>query len=119
MNEKVYTAWFPQCCAPTLITRDMGDMAAFLREHGKIVCKPLDGMGGRSIFAIESGDKNTPVIFETLSDYGERFVVVQRYLPEIVTSGDSRILLIDGEAHPPLGERQPRQSRRRRHGRRP
>ena len=100
MNEKVYTAWFPQCCAPTLITRDMGDMAAFLREHGKIVCKPLDGMGGRSIFAIESGDKNTPVIFETLSDYGERFVVVQRYLPEIVTSGDSRILLIDGEAHP-------------------
>ena len=49
MNEKVYTAWFPQCCAPTLITRDMKEMESFLAEHGKIVCKPLDGMGGRSI----------------------------------------------------------------------
>ena len=58
MNEKVYTAWFPQCCAPTLITRDMADMHAFLREHGRIVCKPLDGMGGRSIFVVERGDKN-------------------------------------------------------------
>ena len=70
MNEKVYTAWFPQCCAPTLITRDMADMHAFLREHGKIVCKPLDGMGGRSIFVVDRGDKNANVIFETLTDYG-------------------------------------------------
>jgi glutathione synthase len=97
-NEKVYTAWFPECCAPTLITRDMGDMDAFLREQGKIVCKPLHGMGGRSIFVVEQGDKNASVVFETLSDYGERFVIVQRYLPEIVTSGDLRILLIDGQA---------------------
>ena len=58
MNEKVYTAWFPQCCAPTLITRDMADMHAFLREHGRIVCKPLYGMGGRSIFVVDLGDKN-------------------------------------------------------------
>ena len=58
INEKVYTAWFPQCCAPTLITRDMADMDAFLREHGKIVCKPLHGMGGRSIFVLEQHDKN-------------------------------------------------------------
>jgi glutathione synthase len=97
MNEKVYTAWFPQCCAPTLITRDMADMAAFLREHGKIVCKPLDGMGGRSIFVIEQNDKNMNVVFETLTASGERFAIVQRYLPEIVESGDSRVLLIDGE----------------------
>jgi glutathione synthase len=97
MNEKVYTAWFPECCAPTLITRDMGDMAAFLHEQGKIVCKPLDGMGGRSIFVVEHEDKNTHVIFETLSDYGRRFIIVQRYLPEIAVSGDSRILLIEGE----------------------
>jgi glutathione synthase len=97
MNEKVYTAWFPECCAATLITRDMGDMQAFLDEQGKIVCKPLDGMGGRSIFVVERGDKNTHVIFETLSDYGERFIIVQRYLPEIVASGDSRVLLIEGE----------------------
>ena len=121
MNEKVYTAWFPECCAPTLITRDMDEMQAFLREHGKIVAKPLDGMGGRSIFVVEAGDKNSAVIFETLSDYGERFVIVQRYLPEIVASGDSRILLIDGEPVPyalariPSADRQSRQSRRRRH----
>jgi glutathione synthase len=97
MNEKVYTAWFPECCAPTLITRDMGDMEAFLHEQGKIVCKPLDGMGGRSIFVVERDDKNTHVIFETLSDYGRRFIIVQRYLPQIATSGDARILLIEGE----------------------
>lgn len=96
MNEKVYTAWFPQCCAPTLITRDMTDMQAFLLEHDKIVCKPLHGMGGRSIFVIERGDKNTNVVFETLTDYGSRFAIVQRYLPEIVTGGDSRVLLVDG-----------------------
>lgn len=100
MNEKVYTAWFPQCCAPTLITRDMADMSAFLTEHGRIVCKPLYGMGGRSIFVIEAGDKNTNVVFETLTDYGQRFAIVQRYLPEIVQTGDARVLLIDGEPVP-------------------
>lgn len=100
MNEKVYTAWFPQCCAPTLITRDMGDMHGFLAEHGKIVCKPLHGMGGRSIFVIEQGDKNANVVFETLTNYGTQFAIVQRYLPEIVSSGDSRVLLVDGEPMP-------------------
>src|SRR5665213_93327 len=100
MNEKVYTAWFPQCCAPTLITRNMADMQGFLHEQAKIVAKPLDGMGGRSIFVVEAGDKNSQVIFETLSDYGQRFIIVQRYLPEIVDSGDSRILLVAGEPVP-------------------
>ena len=100
MNEKVYTAWFPQCCAPTLITRDMGDMAAFLAEHGKAVCKPLHGMGGRSIFVLEQHDKNMGVVFETLTDYGQRFAIVQRYLPEIATGGDTRVLLVDGEPLP-------------------
>jgi len=97
MNEKVYTAWFPECCAPTLITRDMRDMAAFMAEHGRIVCKPLFGMGGRSIFVLETGDKNANVVFETLTDYGQRYAIVQRYIPDIVETGDSRILLIDGE----------------------
>jgi|SRR5579872_2770048 len=100
MNEKVYTAWFPQCCAPTLITRDMKDMEGFLREHGKIVCKPLDGMGGRSIFVLESQDKNMNVVFETLTDYGRKFAIAQRYIPDIVETGDSRVLLIDGEPVP-------------------
>jgi glutathione synthase len=100
MNEKVYTAWFPQCCAPTLITRDMNDMSAFLKEHGKIVVKPLDGMGGRSIFVLAEQDLNARVVFETLTAYGQRFAIVQRYLPEIATTGDSRVLLLDGEAVP-------------------
>jgi glutathione synthase len=100
MNEKVFTAWFAQCCAPTLITRDMQDMAAFAREHGRVVVKPLHGMGGRSIFVVDQGDKNMSVVFETLTDYGERYAIVQRYLPEIVTGGDSRVLLVDGEPIP-------------------
>jgi glutathione synthase len=100
MNEKVFTAWFPQCCAPTLITRDMADMEAFLRDHGKVVCKPLHGMGGRSIFVLERNDKNMNVVFETLTDYGQRFAIVQRYIPDIVETGDSRVLVIDGEPVP-------------------
>jgi glutathione synthase len=100
MNEKVYTAWFPQCCAPTLITREMDDMHAFLREHGRIVCKPLHGMGGKSIFVIDLGDKNANVVFETLTDYGSHYAIVQRYLPEIVETGDSRVILVDGEPIP-------------------
>ena len=125
MNEKVYTAWFPQCCAPTLITRDMADMMAFLREHGKIVVKPLDGMGGRSIFVVDAGDKNPNVIFETLTDYGQRFAIVQRYIPEIVrdrrcarAADRWRAGALRARAHPD-GHRQPRQPRRRRQGRRP
>jgi glutathione synthase len=100
MNEKVYTAWFPECCAATLITRDMADMHAFLREHGRAVCKPLHGMGGRSIFVLEAGDKNAGVVFETLTEYGSRYAIVQRYLPEIVTTGDARVILVDGEPVP-------------------
>ena len=100
MNEKVYTAWFPECCAPTLITRDMAAMHEFLREQGRIVCKPLYGMGGRSIFVVENGDKNAGVIFETLTAYGSQFAIVQRYLPEIATTGDARVLLVDGEPAP-------------------
>jgi glutathione synthase len=100
MNEKVYTAAFPQCCAATLVTRDMSDMAAFLHEQGKIVVKPLHGMGGRSIFVLAQGDVNARVVFETLTDYGQRFAIAQRYIPDIVQTGDSRVLLIDGEPVP-------------------
>jgi glutathione synthase len=100
MNEKVFTAWFPQCCAPTLITRDMTSMHAFLKEHVRIVCKPLHGMGGKSIFVVDRGDKNANVIFETLTEYGTRYAIVQRYIPDIVSTGDSRVLVIDGEPAP-------------------
>jgi glutathione synthase len=100
MNEKVYTAWFPQCCAPTLVTRDMQEMAAFAHTHGKIVCKPLHSMGGHSIFVLEPGDKNARVVFETLTADGSHFAMAQKYLPDIVVGGDARVLLIDGEPVP-------------------
>jgi glutathione synthase len=100
MNEKVYTAWFPECCAPTLITRDMADMHAFLREHRRVVCKPLYGMGGRSIFVLDADDKNANVVFETLTEYGTRYAITQRYIPDIVTTGDARVILVDGEPVP-------------------
>ncbi len=100
MNEKAYTAWFPDCCAPTLITRDMAAMEAFLGEHGQAVFKPLDGMGGRSVFVIAKGDRNARVVLETLTDGGRRYAIAQRYLPEIAESGDARILLVDGEPVP-------------------
>jgi glutathione synthase len=99
MNEKAYTAWFADCAPLTLITRSMADMKAFLREHGRIVVKPLDGMGGKSIFVVATGDNNANVIFETLTDYGSRFAMAQIYIPEI-SAGDKRILLVDGEPVP-------------------
>jgi glutathione synthase len=99
MNEKAYTAWFPDCAPLTLITRSMDDMRAFLAEHGQIVVKPLDGMGGKSIFVVKKGDNNANVIFETLTDYDRQFAMAQLYIPEI-SLGDKRILLIDGEPVP-------------------
>ncbi len=99
MNEKAYTAWFPECTPLTLITRSMDDMRVFLAEHGQIVLKPLDGMGGKSIFVVKKGDNNANVIFETLTDYGRQFAMAQLYIPEI-SLGDKRILLINGEPVP-------------------
>ena len=99
MNEKAYTAWFPQCTPTALITRSMEAMKAFLLEHDRIVAKPLDGMGGRSIFVVKKGDKNANVIFETLTDYGTQFAMAQVFIPEI-KAGDKRILLIEGEPVP-------------------
>ncbi len=99
INEKAYTAWFPDCTPLTLITRSMDDMRTFVAEQGRAVLKPLDGMGGRSIFVVRHGDKNANVIFETLTDYGTRFAMAQQYIPEI-SAGDKRILLIDGEPVP-------------------
>ncbi len=99
VNEKLYTAWFPECCPPTLITRDAAEVRAFLDEMGEIVVKPLHAMGGASVFRIRRGEPNTGVILETLFDYGRRFAVAQRFLPEIA-QGDKRILLVDGEPVP-------------------
>jgi glutathione synthase len=99
INEKAFTAWFPECCPPTLITRSMTRLRDFLREHGRIVVKPLDGMGGRSIFVIDSNDNNANVILETLTDYENQFTIGQKFIPEIA-AGDKRILLVDGVPAP-------------------
>ncbi len=98
-NEKMFTAWFPQCCPPTLVARDAARLKAFLNEQSDIVIKPLDGMGGASIFRLKLGDPNANVIFETLTGHGRRFAMAQRFIPEI-SKGDKRILLIDGEPVP-------------------
>ena len=99
MNEKAYIAWFPECTPLTLITRSMAEMKAFLLDNERIVVKPLDSMGGRSIFVVNKNDNNANVIFETLTDYGQRFAMAQVFIPEI-SAGDKRILLINGEAVP-------------------
>src|SRR6185295_12267228 len=80
-NEKAYTAWFPQCCPPTLMTRDMARIRAFLKEHGKIVVKPLDGMGGSMVFVLTQDDPNISVVLETLTQQGTRLTVAQKHLP--------------------------------------
>lgn len=97
MNEKAYTAWFPQCAPQTLVAREKAQLKQFLADHGHIVLKPLDGMGGRSIFVVRQGDNNANVIIETLTDNGRRFAIAQVFIPEI-SAGDKRILLVDGEA---------------------
>lgn len=98
-NEKLFTAWFPQCCAETLVAREPERIRTFLLEQGEIILKPLDGMGGTSIFRLRRGDPNLSVILETMTRYSSRYVMAQKYLPEIV-DGDKRILLVNGEAVP-------------------
>jgi glutathione synthase len=94
-NEKLAALLFPQCCPPTLVSRDPAALKAFVATHGQAVLKPLDGMGGRSIFRAAAGEPNLNVILETLTDGGRHLAMAQRYLPEI-TAGDKRILLVDG-----------------------
>ncbi|MBT8131380.1 MAG: glutathione synthase [Gammaproteobacteria bacterium] len=99
INEKVATAWFPELCPPTLVSRSMAQMRRFTEQHGKAVIKPLDGMGGKSIFVVASDDPNLGVVLETLTDMGTRFAMAQAFVPEI-SAGDKRILLVDGKAVP-------------------
>ena len=99
MNEKVYTAWFPECTPSTLISRSMAEIKLFLGQHKKIVVKPLDGMGGKSIFVVDENDGNANVIIETLTNYGKCSAMAQVFIPEI-KDGDKRILIIDGKPVP-------------------
>ncbi|MCW8920350.1 MAG: glutathione synthase [Sedimenticola sp.] len=98
-NEKLFTAWFPQCCTPTLVTSNKERILNFIEQQKDVILKPLDGMGGSSIFRSRQGDPNTNVIIETLTNHGHRYAMVQRFVPEI-SKGDKRILMIDGEPVP-------------------
>ncbi len=98
-NEKLSVANFPQFAPEFLVTRDNMLIREFLRSHDDIVVKPLDGMGGSSIFRLTKLDPNISVILETITDYGKRTVMAQRYLPQI-TQGDKRIIVINGEPLP-------------------
>jgi glutathione synthase len=106
-NEKMFTTWFPQCMPSTLVTRRRNQIREFLDEQKDIIVKPLDSMGGASVFRLRQGDPNIGVVLETVTAYDSRSVMVQRFVPEIV-DGDKRILLIDVPyalaRMPPAGE---------------
>jgi glutathione synthase len=99
VNEKLFTAHFPECCVPSLVSSDKSQLLDFLKIHHDIVLKPLDGMGGRGIFRIKENDVNTHSMMEMLSQNFTTQVIAQRYIPEII-HGDKRIILMHGEALP-------------------
>lgn len=98
-NEKVFATQFPDCCPPVLVSGDSRQLKAFHAQHGDVIFKPLDGMGGTSIFRVKADDPNLNVILETLTGLGRQTIMAQRYLPQI-KDGDKRILMIEGEPIP-------------------
>ena len=98
-NEKLYTAWFSEFTPTTLVTRSAQKIREFHQKHKDVILKPLDGMGGASIFRIKENDSNVGVIIETLTEHEQRYCMAQAFIPEIKT-GDKRILIVDGEPMP-------------------
>ncbi|MGH8460005.1 MAG: glutathione synthase [Stenotrophobium sp.] len=98
-NEKMFTAWFPQCTPPTLFSRDLATLRAFHAEYGDVIYKPVDGMGGQGVFRVGADGMNLGAVLEQLTGNGTTTIVAQRYLPAI-QDGDKRILTIDGEPVP-------------------
>jgi len=98
-NEKLFTNNFAQCMPPTLVSSQEEHIKAFYQQHHDIILKPLDGMGGASVFRIKPGDSNLSVIIETLTQHGTKLTMAQRFIPEI-KQGDKRILLVNGEPVP-------------------
>jgi len=96
-NEKLTATWFPHCTPPSLVSRDVAALRTFMEEQGRIVLKPLDAMGGRSVFVTGVGDLNATALLEEMTRRGTRTIIAQRYLPAVTETGDKRILLIDGE----------------------
>ena len=98
-NEKLFTAWFPELTPKTLVTRNNDKIREFHESLKDVIIKPLDGMGGSSIFRIKENDANVGVILETLTNHGEQYAMVQEYMPAI-KDGDKRILIVNGEPMP-------------------
>lgn len=98
-NEKVFATQFPQCCPPVLVSRMIHQLRKFHQQHEDVIFKPLDGMGGSSIFRCRTDDPNIGVILETLTNHGQRLIMAQKFIPEIL-QGDKRILVVDGEPVP-------------------
>ncbi|ARR50154.1 TPA: glutathione synthase [Photobacterium damselae] len=98
-NEKLFTAWFPELTPTTMVTRRADKIKAFHQQHGDVILKPLDGMGGSSIFRVMNGDPNVSVIIETLTNMGQNYCMAQTFVPDI-SNGDKRILVVDGEPMP-------------------
>lgn len=98
-NEKVFATQFPQCCPPVLVSRSDQQLRDFHQQHGDIIFKPLDGMGGAGIFRCKEDDPNVGVILETLTRFGQETIMAQKFIPDI-SNGDKRILVVDGEPVP-------------------
>lgn len=98
-NEKVFTAWFPELTPPTIFSCDKEVLCAFHKEFNDVIYKPINGMGGQGVFRVREDGLNLNAIIEELSDYGKRTIVAQKYLPAI-SSGDKRVIMIDGEVAP-------------------
>ena len=96
-NEKFFTLNFPQCCPKTLVSRDVKRLREFWDEHRDVIFKPLEGMGGQSVFHVDESARNLSVILEVLTHRQQVTIIAQQYIPEITTAGDKRILLINGE----------------------
>ncbi|MCR8922140.1 glutathione synthase [Dasania sp. GY-MA-18] len=98
-NEKLFATEFPECCPPLVVSRDPARLRAFHQQHQDVIFKPLDGMGGSSIFRVKADDPNLAVILETLTNFGQSTIMAQQFIPDI-SNGDKRVLLINGEPVP-------------------
>lgn len=99
-NEKFFTLLFPQCCPKTLVSRDISRLKAFWQSEGNVIFKPLEGMGGKSVFHVDKSGANLSVILEVLTQGQTTSIMAQTYIPEISSKGDKRILLINGKPAP-------------------
>ena len=99
-NEKFFTLNFPECCVPSLVSKNCERLRDFWQEHRSVIFKPLDGMGGSAVFHVAEDGRNLSVILEVLTKYQTVSIMAQHYIPDIVNKGDKRILLINGNPVP-------------------